>query len=113
MWGLHLRSSSAALQIRSSDPAALRAWVLAKSGIDVPLHSGPLVGARIVSGHPGTAEIAYRIGHHDASVLVSHSGAVPVAGGALVSWVARGQSYTLACDSPEDFRACVLCHVGS
>ena len=112
VWLFHLKSGSA-VQYRSADPGAVRAWVLTKTGLDVPLHSGQLAGARVIPGRVEAAEIAYRIGKHDATVTVSRAGSVSAARGALVSWVARGQTYSLACDSPADLRGCLLCHVGS
>lgn len=113
MWGFHLKSGGAAVQFRSHDPEAVRAWVKANTGLDVPLHSGQLAGARVVPGRVAAAEITYRAGSHDVSVLVSTAGANSATRGRLVSWNARGQNYSLAFDALEDLKGCMLCHVGS
>ncbi len=94
------------VQFASSDPIAVRAWVKANSGVDVPLHAGPLVGANVVGGRP---EIIYRVSHRQLTLVATNRGS----DGALMSWSANGQTYMLACTAPEDLKACALCHVGS
>jgi hypothetical protein len=79
--------------VQSNDPALIREWVKARTGMDVPLagqHAIQLTGARVVK--TGKIEIAYRSG----VVLVSK------AEGAGAHW----GSYAVACEKT----ACVLCH---
>ncbi len=89
---------------RSSEPAAIRAWVISRTGMDVPLVGGEVAGARV---RHGTVEVAYRAG---ALVVAKASGpgdsvhwgkAVPV------SWTMGGQVYTLEGDLEA---GCRLCH---
>ncbi|MBZ5610240.1 MAG: hypothetical protein LAP38_18410 [Acidobacteriia bacterium] len=105
----HFHTGGAAVQFRSSDPGMVRAWVQANAGIDVPLHSGYLVGANV---NHGRAEIAYRVGGRDLSLLVSNSRGASLKNGANFAWAAGGQTYMLACTAPEDLKACALCHLG-
>jgi hypothetical protein len=101
LWGIHLRTD----ELRSTNPSEIRNWVQARTGIDVPLHAGNLVGARVKARG---AEIAYRVGGHNISVLVSNDRDKRSA----YSWVAGGQTYMLACSEPADLAACLLCHAG-
>jgi hypothetical protein len=96
--------------LRCQNPAELRAWVRANTGLDVPLRaaSSPelqLQGAREVANG---VEIAYRTGNRDAALLVSRAD-----GAANIShWMMDGQRYTLTSDSPADLQmACKLCHL--
>lgn len=78
--------------LSSDDPAAIRAWVKARTGIEVPLaaqHAVALTGARVVKGR---VEIEYRSG----VVLVSK------ADGRAAHW----PGYAIDCQAP----ACILCH---
>jgi hypothetical protein len=106
LWGFHQQSNVAALQFRSSDPGAIRSWVQAKTGIDVPLHAGHLAGANV---NQGRAEIAYRVGGHDLTLRIGDVGSK---NDNLLSWAAGGQTYMVACTAPEDLKACALCHAG-
>jgi hypothetical protein len=102
------------------NPAQLRAWVKANTGLDVPLRGAPaaaiqLMGARAVDGR---AEIAYRAGNRDALLLVSRAETgAPNVGHSFVSgnvsaWVMAGQQFTLACADPAALQlACKLCHL--
>jgi hypothetical protein len=101
LWGMRLRTD----ELRSTSPSEIRNWVQAKTGMDVPLHAGNLVGARV---KPGGAEIACRVGGHNISLLVSNDRDRR----SPYSWVAGGQSYMLACSEPADLAACMLCHAG-
>jgi hypothetical protein len=108
------------LTFQCQNPAQLRAWVKANTGFNVPLRAAlpasiQLIGARAVGGR---AEIAYRAGNRDATLLVSRAdgGAVIVphsqVNGKVSSWVMAGQRFTLACSDPADFQlACKLCHL--
>ncbi len=102
------------------NPAQLRAWVKANTGLDVPLRGVPaaaiqLMGARAVNGR---AEIAYRAGNRDAMLLVSRAEAGSAnmphsrASGSVSAWVMAGQQFTLACADPAALQlACKLCHL--
>jgi hypothetical protein len=114
------------IQLQSDHAAPIRDWVQSRTGLDVPLRSDPprplqLTGARIVKG--ATVEIACRVGNRNAALVVSKSGfgftgrAHQVLGSGwhkgvqVFSWIMRGQTFTLACATPEDLRiACLLCH---
>ncbi len=96
---------------RCQNPAELRAWVRAKTGLDLPLRadSSPsiqLIGAQMVDGSRGV-KIAYRAGNHDAILLVSR------ADGSESALHSRfGQRFTLASSDPADLQlACKLCHL--
>ncbi|HLG98408.1 MAG TPA: hypothetical protein VKX49_18975 [Bryobacteraceae bacterium] len=108
-FGSHTRNNSG-LQFRSSDPTEVRAWVKASTGLDVPLHTGNLAGANRISAH--AAEISYRAGGREMSLIVSSAPAQVRRTGKSVAWTADGQTYLLACNAPQDMRACILCHVG-
>jgi len=121
---LAMRALSSASQIsgfRCENPAQLRAWVRAKTGLDLPLRqdaapSIQLIGAQAIEGARGV-EVAYRAGSRDAVLLVSKArGAANSphdrASGSVSSWIMDGQRYTLACDNPADLQlACKLCHL--
>ena len=104
----HSRNS---LQFRSDDPAQVRAWIQANAGMDVPLHSGKLAGASVLSG--GEAELAYRIDGRNLSVRVAPGLASFGKTGNSVSWASGGLTYLVACTEPRDLKSCTLCHVGS
>jgi hypothetical protein len=98
------------------NPAQLRAWVRAKTGLDLPLRADiQLIGARNVGGR---VEISYRAGNRDAMLLVSRaetgSANAPHShmSGNVSSWVMAGQQFTLACADPAALQlACKLCHL--
>jgi hypothetical protein len=133
-------------EFQSGDPAQIRAWLNAQAGIDVALPavlqpSVRLIGASVVNRVEPAVQVVYRVGDREASLLVektSHPEGAG-AGGARhadlradpngkITWVMRGQMYTLACFGPgragqpgglgqagglrhEDARvACLLCH---
>jgi hypothetical protein len=104
------------------NPARLRAWVRARTGIDLPLRpecapSIELIGAQTI-GASRAVEVAYRAGNRDAVLLVSEADAragndphVRTTGN-VSTWVMNGQRYTLACNDPSDLQlACKLCHL--
>ena len=117
-----LHADSKLTGFQCENPARLRAWVRAKTGLDLPLReeASPaiqLIGARTIGDARGV-EVAYRAGNRDAVLLVSRAeaGAVSVAhnraSGSVSTWVMDGQRYTLACDTPADLQlACQLCHL--
>jgi hypothetical protein len=115
-----LANGSQGIGFHCQNPAQLRAWVRANTGLDVPLRPVPpssiqLIGARNVGAR---VEIAYQAGGRDAVLLVSKADAgrsnLPhsrVAGN-VSSWVTDGQRYTLAASDPADLQlACKLCHL--
>jgi anti-sigma factor RsiW len=113
------------LQFHSTDAGELRAWVKADTGMDVPMpahtaSSVQLVGAYVNRrGSTPTAEISYRVGGQDATLVVSKirmegdgrhqfvkSGSYH--GSSFQSWTMRGQMYTIA--SADAKVGCLLCH---
>ncbi len=115
-----LASDSQRIAFHCQNPAQLRAWVRAQTGLDVPLRTSPpasiqLIGARNLGAG---AEIAYRAGDHAGVLLISRAGAgsadVPHdrVSGSVSSWVMDGQRYTLASNDSADLQlACKLCHL--
>ena len=107
-------------EFRSGDPVAIRGWLKARTGFEIPLRADPPGSIRLVGAHAkaSAAEVDYQIDGRDALLTVSAAppGARPngprhAAGTRVSSWVAGGQLYTLACARPEDSRvACLLCH---
>jgi hypothetical protein len=106
--GSHTRNVPA-VQFRSSDPAAIQAWVKSGTGLEVPMHAGKLAGASIVSAR--TAEIAYR-GEGNMTLLVSARAAQSPRNSNVFSWTANGLTYQLACAEQQDLKTCALCHIG-
>jgi hypothetical protein len=109
LWTPHARNT-APLQLHSSDPVEVQAWVRANTSLDVPLHAGNLAGANAVSAQ--TAEIEYRVDGRKMSLLVSSEPVFSERKVAHISWTAEGKTYLLACAEPQDLKACALCHVG-
>ena len=115
--GLSLWNASARpMELHSASASEVRQWVLANSGLDVPLPAKPsslveILGASI---DRAVAKISYRVGEMRATLLVAKdaSGNSPHQGTEVSStWTMGGQSYTLALAGPGDLRtACVLCH---
>ena len=117
-----LTGGSRSIGFHCSNPSQLRAWVRAKTGINLPLRteqeaSIELIGAQAIGGNRGV-EIAYRAGNRDAVLLVSHvDSASPNSphnrlASRVSSWVMDGQRYTLACADPAELQlACKLCHL--
>ncbi len=104
---------------RCQNPAQLRAWVRARTGLDLPLRADSsssiqLIGARAVSGR---VEIAYRAGNRDALLRISKAspGSADVSNhvnGNVSTWVMSGQRFTLASSDAADLQlACKLCHL--
>jgi hypothetical protein len=118
-----LSSDSQRIAFHCQNPAQLRAWVRANTGLDLPLQeplspSVQLVGAQTIGNGTGGVEVAYRAGNRDAILLVSKADAdsatVPHrrASGNTSSWVMSGQRFTLASNDPADLQlACKLCHL--
>jgi hypothetical protein len=105
------------------NPAQLRAWVRARTGLDLPLPprlspSVQLVGAQMIGHGNRGVQVAYRAGNRDATLLVSRAdGDSPNmphnrVSGNLSTWVMSGQRFTLASNDPADLQlACKLCHL--
>ena len=118
-------------EFRSSDPAAIRAWVKDRCGFGLPLSAGVPPEIRLSEvrlqndarkSTERSAELAFNVENRPALLRISPveaaAAGVPArhraAGDAKsVSWVAEGRLFTLACATPEDLRiACSLCHAG-
>ena len=110
-WALW-KTSSPPLELHSASASEVRQWVLANSGLDVPIPAKPsslveILGASI---DRAVATISYRVGELKATLSVSKSvsGDTPHLSS---TWTMNGQAYTLAVANPADLRtACVLCH---
>ena len=113
------------LQFRTADLVELRTWVKSGTGLDVPLpvrtaSSVGIIGAYVNrGGSTPTAEISYRVGGVNATLVVSKiplegdGRHVFVKGGSyhgtsFQSWTMRGQMYTIA--SADARAGCILCH---
>jgi hypothetical protein len=120
--GARWKPDSQSVALHCQNPAELRAWVRARTGLDLPLRaeaspSIQLIGAQLVDDSP-SVQIAYRAGNRDAKLLVSRAdrGAATAPhgrmGGNVSSWIMDGQRFTLACANPADLQlACKLCHL--
>jgi hypothetical protein len=113
------RPASGPLELHSASASEVREWVLANSGLDVPLAAKPsslveILGASIDRAGSLIAIISYRVGELRATLLVQKSpaGDTPHAGTEMAStWTMGGQLYTLALAGPGELRtACLLCH---
>jgi hypothetical protein len=118
-----LTGGSERVDFRSSDAAAIRAWVKANAGLDIPLpagHSVRLIGVSLIREGGLAACISYRIGNREGRLVVARgASAAPQHrsmehgvdhGTALASWVMQGQTYALASAAQDLRAACVLCH---
>ena len=125
-----LENGSEPLTLETSDPAEIRSWVKANSGIDIPLppkHDSVIqvIGARMMDGPNPMAEVSYQVGEYRAALLVAKDPtgrksypthglrpSDPLEKAHVSSWSMRGQSYTLASNARGDEfeRACLLCH---
>jgi hypothetical protein len=96
---------------RCQNPAQIRAWVRAKTGLDLPLRSDPsqsleLTAAQTIDGTRGV-KIAYRAGNHDAVLLLSTAD-----GSTSVPHSRFGPAFALGSENPADLQlACKLCHL--
>jgi hypothetical protein len=118
VWVFHPRP---VMTLESATASEIRDWVKLKTGLEIPLRSESSTEVRLLgaSVDRGSAEIACRVGNHEAKLLVSRARSSPrdasrhrdYKGQRVVSWIMAGQFYTLACATPEDMRiACLLCH---
>jgi hypothetical protein len=108
--------------LHSGDPSQIHAWVLSKTGINVPLPAKLSPSVRLVSASrdKNTAKIAYQVNGQDAIMLVSVASAAVAGDGRhrflsrtanSSSWTMRGLVYTVSCPSAEVTQvACQLCH---
>ena len=105
------------MTIESASVREVHDWVLANSGLDVPLPAKPsslveLLGASIDRTGKVIALISYQVGEMRATLLVSRdeTGSRSHREGST-SWTMGGQSYTLAVAGPGELKtACLLCH---
>lgn len=100
----------APLDLQSSDPSEIEGWMRREAGIQLSLATpgnARIVGARLIrTKGVRIGAVAYRAGGYDATLLVAHR----ALRGDL--WRASGQSYALACASPDHPEsACLLCHM--
>jgi hypothetical protein len=104
------------IKIQTASASEVHNWVLANSGLDVPLPARPgslveILGASI---DRAVATISYRVGELRATLSVAKdaSGDAPHTGTEISStWTMGGQSYTIAVSGPGDLHAaCLLCH---
>ena len=91
------------------NPAQLRAWVRAKTGLDLPFRANSpsiqLIDAQTIDGTHGV-KIAYRAGNRDGVLLVS------TAASANIPHRHFGQRFAVSTDNPADLQlACKLCHL--
>ncbi len=129
---IHLRDGNKGPDLHSDRPMEIRAWVKARTGIDLPLPDEPspqvrLMSACAVKGGSPVIEVAYRVKGRNATLRVAKALSTdPITakhqflkceeiGGERVStWVMRGQRYSLIYASLGDSRdECLLCHTGS
>jgi len=109
---------AAPLDLYSSDPLAVRRWLRAHTGLDVPLPPATAVkleGARVVRhGSERVAAIEYRVGRDTVTLLVARADPhrpLPPHGARLAAWQARDQMYALAGANADRVEAgCQLCH---
>ena len=118
-WGLNARGER--VELRSADTAQIREWINTATGLDVPLPaktppSVRLICARVVNGD---AEIDYRAGNRDATLLVSRVGSASSGDAGhrflrgdlgVTIWTMGSQLYTLSGASGDSRAACTLCH---
>jgi hypothetical protein len=115
----------AGLALQSGDPVQIRTWVRTNTGLDLALpavleSSVQMTGVKVVNASAPAVEVTYRVGGRETTLLVArssnsagvrHADLRNVNYDGRISWVMRGQVYTLLCASPEDARvACLLCH---
>ena len=112
------------LEFRSENLTEIRTWVKTGTGLDVPMPGRTSPAVRMIGAHVNragvpTAEIAYRVGDADVSLVVSK---IPLEGdgrhqfvksgsyhgSSFQSWTMRGQMYTIA--SADAKVGCLLCH---
>ena len=114
-----LSSDSQRIAFHCQNPAQLRAWVKANTGLDLPLRTAPSASIQLAGATASgdRAEIAYHAGGRDAVLLIARADGAPDqphdrASGNVSSWVMAGQRFTLASDSAADLQiACKLCHL--
>lgn len=93
------------------NPAQLRAWVRAKTGLDLPFRANrapsvQLIDAQMIEGTHGV-KIVYRAGNRDGVLLVSTAVA-----SANIPHSHFGQRFAVSADNPADLQlACKLCHL--
>ena len=125
------RASFKNQELRSSDPAAISAWVRDRCGFALLLSAQASSQIQLASvrfeksgaeDRGASTELAFRVENRPALLQIAEVDGAPLreaahhrlAGDARsVSWVAEGRLFTLACATPEDLRiACSLCHAG-
>lgn len=122
------------LELRTDTVTEIRTWVKSKTGLDIPLPAATsqavqMTGVCAVKGGAPAVEVSYRVGGHNAALVVSKAGLMSSVGPKhrflkcesigstrVSSWTMRGQLYTLAYASPGEVALggsqdeCLLCH---
>ena len=109
--------------LRSQNPLEIRAWVKAKTNIDIELPGSSavrLLGARLIRLDGGPiAAVAYKVGDSPATLFVcrKRSGGASTAEhvfsraeSRLHTWTMRDQVFTIASAAKDPQAACQLCH---
>jgi hypothetical protein len=105
----------APLDLRSSDPAGIGAWMRQHTGVAVTLSArspARLSGVRMIQRRGlRIAAVDYTIGGDAATLLVARTGPAADSSHGRLSWKSGGLSYALACSNLEHPEAaCLLCH---
>jgi hypothetical protein len=107
-------------RIDSTDPAAIRAWVKARTNRDIELNCGgaaniQLSGARLIDfRNKLVAAISYKLDGNEGLMFVADKGITfqRVSGDRLISWNSPNQSFTLTFPPARGIDpSCVACHV--
>lgn len=107
--------ASSPLDLRSSDPAAIGAWMRQHAGVAVSLPARSpvrLAGVRMIRKRGmRIAAVDYTVGSDAATLLVARTGPAADSEHGWLTWKSGGLSYALACSSVEHPEAaCLLCH---
>lgn len=105
----------APLDLRSSDPAEITAWMREHADVSVSLparSSAHLAGVRLIrKGGVRVAAVEYTVGGASATLLAARLGPAPATPHGRPSWRSGDQGFALACaDAERPEAACLLCH---
>ncbi len=113
-------ASGTGKSIDSTDPAAIRAWVKARTNRDVELNCGgggkiQLAGARLIDfRNKVVAAISYKLDGNEGLMFVADKGITfqRTSGERLIAWSNPNQSFTLTYPPVRELdSSCVSCHV--
>ena len=105
----------APLDLASTDPARVAAWMRQHSGVALSIRAAApvrLAGARLVQKR-GTriTAVDYRVGNDTATLLIACTGPASDSPHGGMSWKSGGVTYALACSNRNHQEAaCLLCH---